>query len=150
MTEIREPNFGIDLPGEWEPAQSDEPGTFLYRDSHGLEQLLVTLLAVRPMYAIADQRRLITDYMSHRAKYEAGQTPYLEQTEPMTWDQDALLLGSWDAVNLDNGSRKRHRVLLEGGMLADFAYEAADIEEAAFNARADALLETIAISPEQG
>ena len=140
MTEIREPNFELDLPGDWEEVESPEPATYAYRDTAGDESVTVTLLAVRPMYAIADPARLLDDYLHHRSKFEQGQNPDLEQTEPVSVQQDGTFEGHWDAADVAGGRRSRHRVILVGSMLADFFYEAAGLDEAVFGVKADALL----------
>lgn len=146
MTEIREPNYSIDLPGEWAPAETAEPGAFAYREIRGTANVTVTLLGVRPMFAIADQQRLLDDYMSHRAKFEQGQAPSLKQ-EPATSRQEGdSFEGSWAGTDWQTGRRTQHRVLLVNGLLADFLYEATGVEEKAFAEQADAVLGTATAS----
>lgn len=148
MTEIREPNFGIDLPGEWERLETDEPGTSVFREKTGDARLSVMLLAVRPMFAIADQRRLLEDYMSHRAKFEEGQTPTLQQSDLVSSEQVGGFEGEWSGKDFQSERRTRHHVVLVDGMLADFLYETDCADEAAFEEQADAVLQTATVSPD--
>jgi len=66
----------------WERVESEQPGSFVFRETAGTGTVVVMLLAVRPVYAIADKGRLHADYMQHRAKYEVGQRPELAQNAP--------------------------------------------------------------------
>lgn len=147
MSEIREPNFSIDLPGEWEQAEGDEPGTTTYREQDGDASMSVTLLAVRPMFAIADQRRLLDDYMTHRSTFEQGQVPTMAQMAPASREADGRFEGAWDAVDVANARRARHRVVLVEGLLADFRYEGPGDDESAFVERADSVLGTVTVTP---
>lgn len=139
-TQVREPNFALDLPGDWAQAESTEPGNFVYCSASTGETVSVMLLAVRPVYALADSQRLVSDYMSHRGRFEKGQSPMLEPSESSSSREGETIEGRWDAVDLATGDRVRHRVILLGTLLGDFRYEAAGMEEAAFDERADALL----------
>jgi len=148
VTEIREPGFSIDLPGVWEPAESDEPGSLVYREAAGPGTVTVMLLAVRPVYAIADKSRLHSDYMLHRSKFELGQQPSFVQTEPVGHEVDGAIEGSWSAYDADSDQRQLHRVVLSGNILADFRYEAPEADEAAFGDRAKAILDAASVTPE--
>jgi len=145
VTQIREPGFSLDLPGEWEEAASDQPGTLVYLESGGVGSVTVMLLAVRPMFAIADRSRLLTDYMQHRAKFEKGRMPGLEQSEPMAWERDGAIEGSWTAIDVDSGARQLHRVVIAGDILADVCYEATDVDQAEFAVRSAAVLESAVV-----
>ena len=144
MTEIREPNFTIDLPGTWQPVSSVEAGAQSYHEVDGEGLLVVLLLAVRPVYAIADRRRLLDDYLGHRSKYEFGQDPELPYAEPVAVPESDPIEGGWDAANAE-GRRARHRVLLVGNLLADFRVETSGLDESAFDEFADAVLGSAAI-----
>jgi hypothetical protein len=146
-TELREPNFSIDLPGDWEQIGGDEPEALVFRDLDSERTLSVLLLGVRPLYAIADQERLLADYMSHRAKFEAGQRP--RSTDPVSaYHQEGEdMVGGWWIVDLENGRRFRHHVILTGGLLADFRYEAV-LEEDVFQAETDAVFATASATAE--
>ena len=140
VTEIREPNFGVDLPGQWEQAQSDEVGTLVFRQVEGPASLTVVLLGVRPMFAIADQKRLLEDYMSHRSRFEEGRSPTLVHGDTLARQSGDAFEGYWIGEDPAHERLVRHRVLLVDGLLADFAYEAQGVEARAFAAEADAVL----------
>ena len=110
MIEIREAGFSVDLPDAWVRADTDQPGSLLYRDTDGPATLTVMLLAVRPAYSIADKSRLHSDYMQHRAKFERGQLPSLEQSDPQSRQLEGSIEGSWSAVDVVSGRRQLHRV----------------------------------------
>jgi hypothetical protein len=148
VTEIREPNFAVDLPGAWEQVESTEPGMFSYRETDGEGEVTVTLLAVRPMFNIADPARLVDDYLHHRPKFERGRRPSLEQSEPVLRQGAGPIEGGWDGVDLATGHRLRHRVVLAGSLLVDFRYEVAGLDEAAFDERAAAVLGSAAVTGE--
>ena len=140
VTQIREPNFGLDLPGEWEPTESVDEGTMVFRQAGGSARTSVTLLGVRPLFAIADQRRLLEDYMSHRSRFEEWRAPALKQSQLLAQDVCDVFDGVWSGEDPIAGRLVRHRVLLVGGLLADFAYEATGVDEAAFAKQADVVL----------
>lgn len=146
MTEIREPNFGLDLPGEWEPAESAEPGAFSYRGVDKGDTVVVMLLGVKPVFAIADPKRMLDDYLSHRSKYEGGQRPGLEQSDPTSEQLAQSVEGSWSGVDAPMRYRVRHRVILVGGLLADFRYDAVGLDEDAFDERAESILGSATVS----
>ncbi|MBI5231915.1 MAG: hypothetical protein HY876_07100 [Coriobacteriales bacterium] len=146
MTEIREEHFGIDLPGEWEEVESADEGTWSYRDTKSDAKLTVTLLGVRPMYAIADQRRLIEDYMQHRAKYEQGLSESLRQSDYESTEGDGVLQGTWGGVDVRAARRTLHHVLLVEGVLADFLYESSEPIEPVFTPRAVEALSTAKVT----
>ena len=140
--EIREPGFSLDLPGGWQRAEDGEPGSAVFRETEGDRTVTVMLLAVRPVYAIADRSRLHSDYMQHRSKFERGQRPSLRQSEPVARQMGPSVEGSWSAVDIESGRRQLHRVMLVGDVLADFCYEGSDADEAQFDERAASLLDT--------
>jgi hypothetical protein len=139
MTEIRESNFSLDLPGTWEEVERGE-STVEYGEVEGRGSVAVTLLGVKPLFAIADSKRLLDDYLSHRAKYEVGQNPALEPSEPHSRERDESVEGGWDARDATDGSRIRHRVVLVGTLLADFRFGASGLDEDEFDAQADLVL----------
>ncbi len=147
MTQICEPGFCVDLPETWARAQTEQPGSLVYRDTAGVGTLTVMLLAVRPAYSIADRVRLHSDYMQHRAKFERGQLPSLEQSTPVTNSSEHPIEGVWGAVDLESGRRQLHRVLLDGDILADFCYEDLAVDEAAFTDSASSILGSAVIEP---
>lgn len=132
MTQITEPGFSIELPGEWQQAESDQPGTLVYLETNGVGTLTVMLLAVNPMYAIADRQRLLTDYMQHRAKFETGRQPLLQQSDQVSGDVGDSVEGSWSAIDESSDLRQLHRVVLANDILADFCYEALGLGEDEF------------------
>jgi hypothetical protein len=148
MTEIREPHFRIDLPGEWEETESAEEGAFVYRETQGDARLSILLLAVKPMFAIADQKRLLEDYMSHRSKYERGQIASLVQSEPVSIEHDGVLEGGWSGADPETGRLFQHQVVLASGVLGHFAYEDAPADASEFAATAAAILSTAAVRGE--
>jgi len=145
VTHVREKGFSVDLPGTWARAESEQPGSLVYRDTSGAGILTVMLLAVRPAYSIADRGRLHSDYMQHRAKFERGQLPSLEQSDPVSKRLGDTIEGSWDAVDVVSGRRQLHRVMLDGSVLADFCYEDQAPDEAAFADLATGILGSAAI-----
>lgn len=146
MTEVREPNFGVDLPGQWEQVENAEPGTYAYRQTEGGDTLTVTLLAVRSMYSIADPKRLLDDYLHHRSTFEQGRDPGLEQSEPVSLECDDSFEGTWDGTEVASGRRVSHRVVLTGGLLADFRFEAAGLVKGEPDNRGDAVLASVTVS----
>lgn len=148
MTEIREPNYSVDLPGEWTPAEAAEPGSFSYVSADGMARLSVLLLAVRPMFTIADPGGVLGDYLHHRPQFEKGRSPGLEQTEPTSRPDGDGFLGEWSAYDPITEQRLAHRIRLADNLLADFLYEeagGASAEE--FSARAEAVLSTASAQP---
>lgn len=148
MSEIREPGFSLDLPGMWEPEESDQPGSLVYRETAGSGVVTVMLLAIRPAYSIADRSRLHTDYMQHRSKYERGQTPSLEQSEPIAQRVGTVIEGSWNAEDGATGRHQLHRVVLSGDVLVDFCYEASDSDGVGFDDRAALILDSAVVTAE--
>lgn len=146
MTEIRHPNYSVDLPGDWTESSSDEQGTVAFLADAGGAVLFVTLLSVKPVFAIAGRELLLRQYMDHRKQWEKGQIPDLEQSEADVVSDGDRVDGTWSGIEPDTGRRVRHRVLLEGSLLADFAYESFGMDETSFDEQAAALLSTTAIS----
>jgi hypothetical protein len=140
VTEIREPNFSLDLPGEWEQGESADAPTLVFREVAGPASVSVTLLGVRPMFEIADKFRLLEDYMSHRQKYEGGKTSVLVHSQPTAMQLGDGFEGEWSSEDPGEGRLVQHRVMLRGSLLADFAFEAAGLGESAFAAQAAAVL----------
>ena len=141
-TEIREPNFAIDLPGDWEQMPGEEEGALVFAELKSDRGLTVLLLAVRPLFVIADQRRLLEDYMGHRSRFEEGKQPRLSQTTPEVGEGSDALVGTWSAVDLETVRRYKHRAVLDRNLLVDFRYEAGGLEEAEFAKEADSVLAT--------
>lgn len=139
-TEIREPNFGIDLPGDWEQTQSPEDVALTFHQIDGPAALTVILLGVRPMFAIADQQRVLEDYMSHRSRFEEGLAPTLAHTDPVAEQVGDRVEGRWMGEDPTRDRIVRHRVILVDGLLAHFAYEATGAEAREFANEADEVL----------
>lgn len=148
MTEIREAAFGVDLPGQWRQVPSEEAGTFAYEESDGAARLAVTLLSVKPMYAIADPGRLLDDYLHHRSSFEAGRDAALAHTEPVRIPDAEGFEGGWDAFDLAEARRLRHRTIMVDGLLADFCYETFGLDEAAFDELAQQVLGSVTVVTE--
>jgi hypothetical protein len=140
MTEIREANFGLDLPGQWEQLDSPDPSVFTYRALDGSAVVSVTLFGIRGSFSIADPMRILDDYLHHRTQYEKGQEPLLVQSEPSSHQAGEAVEGAWDGVEAGGMRRLRHKVVLTGGLLADIRYEAMGLDEASFDASAGAVL----------
>lgn len=146
MTEIREQAFSIDLPGQWQSVESEEPGSLIYRRTDGPGVLKVMLLTVRPILAIADQARVLSDYASHRLKYEHGHAPSLEQSDPVFETRDESFEASWDGKDLTSELQHRHRVTLVGTLLADFCFELPLSTEDSFDEVAGGVLSSARVS----
>jgi len=145
MTEIREPGFFLDLPGSWEAAITLEPGSHFFHELDGTAAVTVMLLMVRPSFAIADRARLLSDYMHHRASFEKGKRPALEQSEAVAQPVEGAIEGSWSAVDTESGRYQLHRVVIADDILAHFCYEDGGLEETAFVERAAAVLRTAGV-----
>jgi hypothetical protein len=150
MTEIREPGFFIDLPGGWETAITLEPGSHFFHELDGTGAVTVMLLMVRPSFAIADRARLLTDYMHHRASFEKGKRPALEQSEAVPRPTEGAVEGSWSAVDTESGRYQLHRILIVDDILAHFCYEAGGMDETEFVERAAGVLNTGGIDAPAG
>ena len=140
VTEIREPNFTLNLPGEWEQGPSEETETLVFREISGMAIVTVTLLGVRPMFAIADQLRLLEDYMLHRQKFESGEAAPIGYTQPVAQQVGDSFEGTWSSENAQDGRITKHRVLLAGPLLADFSFTTAVGAEEYFAEFANAVL----------
>jgi hypothetical protein len=145
VTEVREPGFGVDLPGAWSRIQEAEQGTIVYENALGGDTLTVVLLSVKPMFAIADHKRLLDDYLHHHRTFEKSELADLEQSEATSFVDGDVIEGEWSGVDATVGRRLRHRVLLEGEVLADFCYAASSLDETEFAQRANAVLATARI-----
>ena len=146
VTELREPNFEIDLPGEWDQEATAEEGALEFAQVDGDRRLVVLLLAVRAVFAIADPQRMLDDYMRHRSRFEEGQLPKLSQSEPQIGEADDVLVGTWSAVDMETGRRFKHHVVRDGNLLADFRYEASGLSDAEFAEEAGAVFATAHVS----
>ena len=147
VTKLREPNFSLDLPGEWMPGPpGDDEATFVYIEVGGSAKAVVTLLRVRPLYEIADKERLLNDYMSHRQNYEAGQAGALMHSEPMAQEIGEGFEGGWYSEDMEGLRRIQHRVLLVGWLLADFAFENSGLDLPTFAEQAAQVLDTASAS----
>lgn len=145
MTTINEHGLFIDMPGEWERVESEEPGSLVYREVDGDALLTIMLLRVRPLFSIADRQRLLSDYVQHRRKYERGRTPGLELAEPTFGDRDDPVEARWSALT-PSGRQQRHRVIIADDVLGHFGYEATASDES-FDERVAALLDGATVSP---
>jgi hypothetical protein len=148
VTEIRQPNYSVDLPGDWESEPGAEEGSTVYLQLDGPGMLTVMLLGVKPMFAIADRANLLSDYMQHRATFEAGQAAAMSQSDPVSDVVGDVHVGTWVGLELDIDRRTIHHVVLMGGLLADFLYEAVGLEAPDFNDRAETIFKTVAVSVE--
>jgi hypothetical protein len=137
----------VDLPGEWEQTESSEAGAMVYREVDGPGSLVVLLLAVRPVYAIADRRRLLEDYLKHRSTYENAQDPALTFAAPVVADSEAVE-GGWSAADAVRDRRMVHRTMLVDKLLADFRFETSGLDEAAFAQLAGEVLQSATVSAE--
>jgi hypothetical protein len=146
MTEIREPNFSIDLPGDWESEPGEEESTTVFNDLAGSGKLSVMLLGVRPMFAIADQRRLLEDYVTHRSTFEMQPPSTLRLLQPELGEAGEAQVATWDGVDDSNGRHVRHYTLLVGGLLADFTYEATGVTHDEFDKTAEGILNTVSVT----
>lgn len=147
MTTINEVAFTIELPGEWSEVDSPEAGALVYRQADGSGELVVMLLQVKRLFQIADQSRVLSDYVSHRMKYEVGQTPTLLQSEPTYETLDGVDEAAWSAADPETDRVQAHRVLLTDGLLAHFCFEAAHDDPESWPDRAAALLGSAAVTP---
>ena len=145
MTEVRENGFTADLPGTWEQAEESEQGTFVFLHPETGDTLTVALLSVKPVYALADHKRLLDDYQNHRVQFEKGEIPALEQSVPTSWQDGETIEGEWSGVDETAGRRLRHRVMFVGNVLADFCYAASELDEAAFDERAGEVLTAVGV-----
>jgi len=147
VTELREPNFSLDLPGEWMPGPpGEDEATFVYIEVGGPARASVTLLRIRPLFEIADRKRSLGDYMSHRQNFEAGKAGALRHCEPTTREIGQDFVGEWYSEDLDGLRRVQHRVLLVGPLLADFAFENSGLDEQTFAEQAARVLDTASAS----
>ena len=142
ITELREPNFGVDLLGEWDQIDGTEEAAILFGEVDGDRTLSVMLLSPKPVFAIADPVRLLEDYMLHRSRYEAGQIPNLDNAQPSILDVPGVVAGSWSAVDRDTGRRLRHHVIRDRELVADFCYAASGLTADEFDAEADLVFAT--------
>lgn len=142
--QIKFSGIQFDAPGTWESIEIAQPGCLVYREVDGEGRVTVMLLSVKPVYAIADRKRLLGDYVHHRMQFELGQSPSLQQSESMQTDGDGSFEARWSGVDTMVGRRQRHRAILRDSVLADFCYEGMD--DSSFDERADALLASAAIS----
>jgi hypothetical protein len=145
-TEIRESVFSIDLPGEWEPAESPEPGTVLYREKDGSKNLSVMLLEVKPSFTIADPRMLLEQYMSHRQLFERAHAESLVMSEPRVMERDGAVEGSWDGYEFATGRMITHYTVRRSSLLADFTYEAFGLDPMGFAREANETFATLVVT----
>lgn len=150
MTTISEEVFSACLPGEWESVESQESGSLAYRQKDGPGTLVVVLLRMRPVFAIADKARLLSDYTSHRLKYERGRSPSLEQSDPVFLTSGETFEASWEAADPTAGRAHRHRAILMGDILVDFCLESSLTAEDSFDEFARSVLTTIQMIGEPG
>ena len=147
VTKLREPNFSLDLPGEWMPGPpGDDEATLVYIEVGGPAKVAVTLLRVRPLFEIADKERLLGDYMLHRQNFEAGKAGALKHSEPAAHEIGEGFEGAWCSEDLEGLRRIQHRVLLVGWLLADFAYENSGVDLQTFAEQSLQVLSTASAS----
>ena len=97
------------------------------------------------MYAIADRRRLLEDYLKHRSTYEDAQDATLALSAPVVSDTESLE-GGWGAVDVVREHRMVHRTILAGNLLADFRFETAGLDEQAFAELAGSVLQSVVVT----
>jgi hypothetical protein len=146
VIEIREPNYSVDLPGDWEAEPGEEVGSANFHQLDGAGKLSVMLLGVKPMFAIADQQRLLEDYMKHRSNFEVGQAGALELSDPELERVLDSYVGSWIGFDREHDRRLQHHVVLLKGLLVDFCYESTGVDESEFEDAAQTVLETAAVT----
>lgn len=150
MTKISEQVFSVEVPGHWEPVEAREEGVLAYRQIGGPGTLEVVLLRMRPVFAIADKARLLSDYASHRQKFERGRVPSLEQSEPVFDTPEGRFEAHWNASDDTSGRMRRHRAILVDDILVDFCFETAGSAGDSFDARAEEVLSTAEVFGEPG
>lgn len=139
--------FSIDAPGEWVSTDPTEPGSLTYASTDGSETLTVILLRVKRLFSIADDERLLDDYVHHRMSFEKGTMPELVQSQPSSCAAAGMAEASWWAEDAHTGMLQAHRVILQEGVLADFAYSTgAEADPEAFRPRAASALATARIT----
>lgn len=125
MTRVSEHGFSIDLPGVWVADEDVEPGGLRYRQADGDGVVTVMLLSVKPLFEIADKRRLLADYVDHRCAFEVGSMPDLVQYEEEIVEQaDGTLEAFWSGEVPDSAYHQRHRALLSNDVLVDVCFGA--------------------------
>lgn len=147
MTRLCEPPFSLELPGDWESVESEDPGALVYRETDGPGLLTLMLLRVRPMFSIADRARLLSDYTSHRQKYEAAHAVALEQSDPVFQHHDESFEASWRGRDPAADRQHRHRAILVDDLLADFCFESSLSDDGSFDELAESVLSTATVSP---
>jgi hypothetical protein len=147
MTEIREPHYTIDLPGEWEQAVSLDDEAVVYHDTASSEAVSVTLLGVDPAHTGDDPKVLLDQYIEHRVQTEKAGSPALEQSPPLAQHAPGRSEGAWNAFDPTTDRRIAHRVILVGAVLADFRFTASGMPPAPFFIRAMNVLATATAKP---
>lgn len=143
-----EGGFEIDVPGTWVSAETDEPGVLAYESQDGSDHLAIVLLRVKRLFSIAEDERLLDDYVHHRMSFEKGRMPELVQSEASPSSAAGVAEASWWAQDLHSGMLQAHRALIRDGILADFAYSTgAGGDPEAFRPRAASALATARITP---
>lgn len=105
------------------------------------------LLRVRPMFSIADRARLLSDYTSHRQKYERAHAVALEQSDPVFQHHDEFFESSWQGWDPAADRQHRHRAILIDDLLADFCFESSLADNDSFEDLAQSVLSTATVSP---
>lgn len=147
MTRLCEPAYSLELPGTWEPVESEDPGALVYREVDGPGILTLMLLRVRPMFSIADRARLLSDYTSHRQKYESAHAVALEQSDPVFERHDEFFEASWRGWDPAADRQHEHRAILVDNLLADFCFESSLLDDGSFDELAKGVLSTATVSP---
>ncbi len=148
MTTINEHGFSIELPGEWTADPEPEPGALVYRELEGDRVLTVMLLAVRPLFAIAERRRLLSDYVEHRATYEHGLMPDLEQYEEQINEaDDGTIEAVWSGLDEKAGYRQHHRAVLYDDALVDVCIGGTAADARVFDIGALIIMASVKFAP---
>lgn len=149
MTTINEHGLSIELPGEWIADPNPEPGAIVYTQFGGEGVLTAMLLSVRPLFAIAEKRRLLTDYIQHRSTYEVGLRPELVQyEEEITEHDDGTVEALWSGETRDGTYQQRHRALLYDDVLVDVCIGGVAEDERVFDIAAVLILSSVKFAPE--
>lgn len=151
MTTINEHGLTIELPGHWTADPNPEPGAIVYRQFGGEGVLTAMLLSVHPVYALADKRRLLSEYVDHRALVEQERRPTLLQyEEEITEFDDGRLEAIWTAEDSESPFHQRHRVLLHDDVLLDVCIAGIAEDARLFDMAAVIVLASVTFKPPSG
>lgn len=98
------------------------------------------------MFLIADQRRVLEDYVKHRSTFEIGREVTLHFSEPQFLVAPDAQIALWEGVDDVSGRLVQHKAVLVSGLLADFAYEATGMTAQEFERSAQEILGSISVT----